>query len=119
MTETAPPGQGGSDAGDALLAAIDAFESFRTELINLLHDVKLGKSARAKQLAPAITDLGRAFGTMVREYDRAEEERARHGTGISEQALDLAAARDEVGRRMARLRAARSAGELSVGARRG
>ena len=114
MTEAEPLREEGA-ATAALVAAFDAFDSFRAELVDLLHEVKEGKTALARKLAPAITDLARALGTLLREYDRVQEERARHGDDVSKHALDLAEARDEIGRRMARLRAAGPAGQASGG----
>lgn len=97
----------------SLLAACATFDFLREELFRLFRDVRDGKSENAKKLAPSITELGRALGTMLREYDKLEEHRGRNGVHLHEQTLDLGAARDEIGRRLARLRAAGRAGEVS------
>jgi hypothetical protein len=114
MTDDTPSGPDGEPVS-RLDAAVEVFDTFRDEMAALLHEVRQGETARARRLAPIVTELGRAVGQLAREARHAEDEQRRsheHGEGG---ALDLDAARAEIGRRLARLRAVRSGGEVPAG----
>lgn len=92
-------------------AARNVYETHRDDLNRLLEEVRGGETERARRLLPIVSDLARAVGRMVDEegkLDGARRGRDRAGSGadLSEPPLDLEAARDEVCRRLARLRAA-------------
>lgn len=89
-----------------VLAAVASFEAIRDEVSSLIDEVHRGETARAKKLSPAILDLARAVQTLARVGGQVDDEKRRAGSSLSEPALDLAAARDEVRRRLAGLRAA-------------
>ena len=87
-----------------LAAAVDSFETFRDELNALLREVRAGKTARGKRLAPLVGDLARAVGRIADEEGKLDGVQAGGAGGVSQPALDLAAARREVCRRVAELR---------------
>lgn len=67
----------------------------------------------SKEAAGRIRDLGKAVQTTLDERSKLEKLR-KHTAGIvHEYALDFDAARDEIGRRMARLRDAGDSGDVS------
>ncbi|MHC0053116.1 hypothetical protein [Actibacterium sp. D379-3] len=108
---------GGDAAAQAVLAAAEQHYLRTIEVLhNLIEEVTAGRSARAKELKGALSDLGRAAQTAFDERSRVEK-RIRSDTGIvHDYALDFADARAEIGRRLARLRAAGGAGGVSGGA---
>jgi hypothetical protein len=85
-------------------AAVDSFATFRDELNALLREVRAGKTARGKRLAPLVGDLARAVGRIADEEGKLDGAHGAAGGGVSQPALDLAAARREVCRRVAELR---------------
>jgi hypothetical protein len=102
-------------------AARNVFEALRDELNALLEEVRAGETRRAKRLQTVASDLARAVGRMVDQEDKLDGarhgwDRSASGAGVSEPSLDLDAARREVCRRLARLRAARQGDDLSGGA---
>jgi hypothetical protein len=91
-------------ARDNVAAAVDSFATFRDELNALLREVRAGKTARAKRLAPLVGELARAVGRIADEEGKLDGVQGGPSGGVSQQALDLAAARREVCRRVAELR---------------
>ncbi|MBN2906128.1 MAG: hypothetical protein JXJ18_05425 [Rhodobacteraceae bacterium] len=105
---------GGDAAAQAVLE--EAEEHYRRTiraLHTIIEEVEAGQTARARELKGALSDLGKAAQTAFDERVRVEK-RLRTETGIvHEYALDLDAARVEIGRRLDRLRDAQRAGCLS------
>ncbi|MEE4121178.1 MAG: hypothetical protein V2I65_19440 [Paracoccaceae bacterium] len=94
-------------------AARDVFETFRDDLAALLAEVRAGRTARAKKLVPIVTELAKAVARLADEEGklhgaRRGRDRAGADGDLSQLSLDLDAARSEVCRRLARLRAAGS-----------
>jgi len=104
-------GDGGSE--EILLIAEKHFGRMlrrAEEIITLLEEEG---SAVSKEATVRIRDLGKAMQTTLDERAKLEKLR-KHTAGIvHEYALDFDAARDEIGRRMARLRSARDSGGIS------
>ncbi|MGB8622387.1 MAG: hypothetical protein WCD16_06180 [Paracoccaceae bacterium] len=95
-----------------LEAAEQHFQRTIAALNEIIKDVSEGRSARAKELRTALGDLNRAAQTAFDERSRVEK-RIKTDGGIADQyALDFDAARDEIGRRLDCLRAARGTGEI-------
>lgn len=86
-------------------AALAAFATFRDELDALLCEVRDGETARAKKLTPIVSELARAVNRIAEEQSKLDARHGRgEGAGDAAAALDLAAARAEVSRRLAELR---------------
>ncbi|MEM0935065.1 MAG: hypothetical protein AAF646_02600 [Pseudomonadota bacterium] len=111
--ETAPiPEPQGPDPtverGEAnVAAALAAFETYRDELNALLCEVRDGETARAKKISPAAADLARGVSRMADEWVRLEqilEQAGEKGRAHAKVSLDLARARAEVCRRLAKRR---------------
>ena len=109
MTINAPLGDDGNPE-DILLIAENHFGRMlrrAEELIKMLNEEGTEVS---KEAALRIRDLGKAMQSTLEERSRLEKLR-KHTAGIvHDYALDFDAARDEIGRRMDRLRSAESAG---------
>ncbi|MEL6519895.1 MAG: hypothetical protein AAFQ66_02965 [Pseudomonadota bacterium] len=82
----------------------------RAEICKLVEEIREGKSERAKKLASVAADLRKATFTVIEERRRHELRLGKSGAGdVHDHPLDLEKARDEVERRLARLRLARGA----------
>ena len=91
--------------------ARNVYETFRDDLNALLAEVRSGETARAKRLRPVVSELARAVARMGEREERRDgarggRDRAGGRDDLSGASLDLDAARNEVCRRLARLRAA-------------
>lgn len=108
---------GGDEAARAVLdAAEQHFARTIAALNDIIEEVNAGRTSRARELKAALGDLGKAAQTAFDERARVEK-RIRTDAGIvSDYALDLDAARDEIRRRLARLRDSAGAGGFSEGA---
>lgn len=92
---------------DLQAATEDLFHETAQVLIKALQKVSAGSYGDAKSATTAVRDLKAAFELVMEERTRVEKLR-RHVTGaVGNQALDFGTARDEVGKRLARLRDAR------------
>ncbi|WP_456388955.1 hypothetical protein [Profundibacter sp.] len=80
------------------------------EIIAMLEQESSGVS---KEASVCIRDLGKATQTAFGERANLEKLRKHNAGIVHDYALDFDAARDEVGRRMARLRSAGSSGGIS------
>jgi len=109
MTNEAPPGPEAEAGMDARAARL-VLETFRKQLVDLLEEVNDGTTAHARKLVPIVTDLAKAVAKITDEGSKLDAERRgrerSRGPDAQEPALDLDAARDEVRRRLARLRSA-------------
>ena len=69
-----------------------------------VEDIKGGNHARYKEALECIKGLKQAVSTAIEEGNRVERLRKQIAGAAQSGALDLDAARDEIGRRLARLR---------------
>lgn len=107
------------DAGQRvdLLAFLDEqFTEAAEALASALRAVKRGNLEEAKAAAAAVRDLKAGFQLIMEERAKVEKLRRQVAGGARDGALDLAAARDEIGERLARLRAAGGGGGVPGGA---
>jgi hypothetical protein len=112
MTKVNPPIRevGGPDP----TAAIEALLLETAEEVRrLLAQVKAGDFGKADALAREQVLLRRALASSIQERQKVENLRSDSETDVPYPALDLAAARDEIGRRLARLRVVADAEEIS------
>lgn len=103
-----PKGQDGTghDPVETTLALLGE----TAEAVRLLMDqVKAGKFGRLDDLVKEQVALRRALAAAIHERQQAERLRREGGFGEGEHTLDLGAARAEIGRRLARLRASAEA----------
>jgi hypothetical protein len=85
------------------------------DLETIIETLRSGTFGPARDLAPTLMLLEKAMGAIFSERSKLERLGAEKGGGDGA-GLDLAAARTEIERRMARLRASRGAGGISGGA---
>lgn len=76
------------------------------ELVVAMRTVRRGAFGDVKSVMLALRDLRVAFQMVIDERDRVEKYRKEESGIVHHYALDFDAARDEIGRRLARLRAA-------------
>ncbi|MFV0334746.1 MAG: hypothetical protein ACK5JR_11840 [Tropicimonas sp.] len=93
--------------------AAEIYRSSSRELTDIVREIGIGKTDRARKLAPVLTEIRKASVAMMEEARNVEDLRRKLVGAVPEQSFDLAGARDEIGRRLARLRAARGAGGVS------
>ena len=118
MTQTNPPDGEGAPQ-DMIAATEQLFHSSTKALSEALRKLEAGDTDRVAELPVALAQVRKALTLALTErhalaklgYDTG----AGGGLGVPDAAYDLAAARDEIGRRLARLRAAREAGGVSDG----
>lgn len=112
MTMNIPLGEDGSPEEILLIAEKHFGRMLRRaeDIIAMLEDEDSGVS---KEAAVRIRDLGKAMQTTLDERSKLEKLRKYKAGIVHEYALDFDAARDEIGRRMDRLRSAASAGGIS------
>lgn len=105
---------GGETAPEALLqASEDLYRDIALELANATQRLREGELGEIKAAVRAVKDLREAFQIVMDERTRVDKLRkqvagAAAGGGAGE--LDFAAARAEIGRRLARLRDAGGGG---------
>lgn len=97
---------------EVLAAAEEHYRRTIAALNEIIEDVAAGKVDRAKELKGALSDLGKATQTAFDERARVEKRIKSESGIINDYALDLADARSEIGRRLARMRDATRAGGL-------
>lgn len=97
---------GGPLAGDLLEATEDLYREIAEELAEAMQGVRRGELKEAKLAAQAVKDLRTAFQMVMDERTRVEKLRKQVAGVAGAADLDLEAARSEIGRRLARLRAA-------------
>ncbi|SIO10687.1 hypothetical protein SAMN05444722_0441 [Rhodovulum sp. ES.010] len=106
------------EAGEAAARAVleEAEEHFRRTiraLYEIIDEVEAGKTERARALRGALIDLGKAAQTAFDERLRVEKRLREEAGTTRDYALDLDAARVEVGSRLGRLRTTRGPDGLS------
>lgn len=96
----------GADGQTAELldATEEMFRDAGTELARAVRAAKSGEASDAKAALQAARDLKAAFQLVMDERTKIEKLRKETAGIIGEEILDLDAARDEIGRRLARLR---------------
>lgn len=95
----------GAEPGVDLLATVEGFwtESAH-DLARAIAGARRGKMDEAKLAVTAVRDLKAAFQLVMEERTRVEKLRKQAAGTVGTGMLDLSAARDEIGRRLARLR---------------
>lgn len=88
-----------------LLAEIeDLYRSTAEDLVRSVNAIKRGEFDEAKSATMAVRDLKTAFAMVMDERTRVEKLRKQLTGAVGTGELDLHAARDEIGRRLALLR---------------
>jgi hypothetical protein len=82
------------------------------DLNGVIKAIKAGDISRSKEVTAIISLLGKALQSALDERTRVEKLRKSEAGVVNDYALDFDAARDEIGRRLARLRATGSGAEL-------
>ncbi len=96
---------GGSEPPVDLLAASEQYLRESAELLVLtIQDVRAGKLGEVRTAQQAVRDLKQTFQTVMEERTRVDKLRKQVAGVVHGHALDFGAARDEIGRRLARLR---------------
>jgi ABC-type phosphate transport system auxiliary subunit len=95
---------------DLLLEAENLYRDAATELFAAIRRVRQGDAEDAKATALAMRDLKSALQMSMDERTRIEKLRKQVAGIVHDHALDFDAARDEIGRRLARLRDAGAGG---------
>ncbi|MCC6304193.1 MAG: hypothetical protein IT545_03230 [Rhodobacteraceae bacterium] len=116
MSEETPKGEG--DGGGPLVAEADAlFARTVRELAAAIARLEAEGPEAAREIGEAVRALGKAMTLAFEERARADRlRRQADGEGHAGPGLDFEAARDEIGRRLARLRAHRDPGGVPCGA---
>ena len=91
---------------DLLLVTHRHFSRSVMVLDGIIDQIRAGDLGRAKDVAEQLRQLSKALQAALEERARVEKLRRQETGAAAGQALDFAAARDEIGRRMACLRAA-------------
>jgi hypothetical protein len=89
---------------ELLDATEEMFRDAGIELARAVRAAKSGAAGDAKAALQAARDLKAAFQLVMDERTKIEKLRRDTASVIGEEILDLDAARDEIGRRLARLR---------------
>lgn len=114
MTSNEPLDDEGSPA--KLLAEAEAHYEDALEAVRALkRRLSEGAEPSAAEISRIATDYRRATQTLFDERKRLDDQRKREAGVVHDYALDLDAARDEVGRELDRLRAAFGSGGVSGG----
>lgn len=104
-------GDGGSE--EILLIAEKQFDRMLRRAEEIISTLDDENTEASKEAAACIRDLGKAMQTAFGERATLEKLRKHNAGIVHDYALDFDAARDEIGRRMARLRGAGGAGDVS------
>lgn len=100
-------GDGILSAEQAIDVAGEIFREVAEELHKLRIGIRGGSIEDAEKTAKAVRDLRVAAGLVLEERNRVDKLRKDIAGGVGAGQLDLDAARDEIGRRLACLRRAR------------
>lgn len=74
------------------------------ELARALRGIRRHEAGEVRAAVKAVRDLGEAYTMVILERERVERHRREIAGAVGTGSLDLGAARDEIGRRLARLR---------------
>ncbi|MBL4927565.1 hypothetical protein JI744_05540 [Tabrizicola sp. KVB23] len=106
----------GEETPDAVLAvAEDWIRQAAEDIARTVQAVRAGGFAEVKTAEKHVRDLRAALELFIDERNRVEKLRKQVAGAVGASGLDFDAARDEIGRRLARLRDAGPGGELSGG----
>ncbi|TDQ62222.1 hypothetical protein EV658_10359 [Phaeovulum veldkampii DSM 11550] len=97
-------------APDLISETEEIFRETAGELAAALREVRQGKTGEVKTAVQAVKDLRAALQMVMDERTRVEKLRKQVAGVVRDHALDLDAARDEIGRRLACLREAGGGG---------
>ena len=89
---------------DLLAVTEDMFREAAEDLVRAKRKLQAGKMDEVKAAVQAVKDLKAALQLVMEERARVEKLRRQVGGVVHDYALDFDAARDEIGRRLARLR---------------
>jgi hypothetical protein len=89
---------------DLLKSAFGLYSMVADEVFAAMRKVKTGQIGETKVVAQAVKDLRDAFKILMDERTRVDKLRKQFAGVVGNSELDLDAARDEIGRRLARLR---------------
>ena len=96
---------------ETLLRATEGlYRETAEDLARVMKALRSGKTDDAKAAAQAVRDLKTAFQLVMDERTRVDKLRKQIAGVVHDYALDFDAARDEIGRRLARLRDAGNGG---------
>ena len=112
MTLITPNGEGEFSEG-FLSTTQQSYRHAADALLELIKQVKAGELPAATDAQRVLRDANTLLILALKERERLEERRRKEAGVVRDYALDFGAARDEIGRRMARIRAARSSGHVS------
>lgn len=98
-----PEGNGAGQV-DLLGFCEGMFRDVAEEIARALGEIRGGKLDEAKAAGTAVRDMKAAFQLVMEERTRVDKIRKQAAGVVNGYAIDLDAARDEVGRRLARLR---------------
>jgi Na+/phosphate symporter len=102
---------GGKEPSADLLKETEVlYREVAEELALAMRGVRQGETGEAKAAIQAVKDLRTAFQMVMDERTRVEKLRKQVAGVVRDYALDFDAARDEIGRRLARLREAGGGG---------
>lgn len=115
MTEAAAEGQAllpdGAGPARPILPPLETVETLfgvaASELTRLVRRLEQGEAIKPAEASEAAIATRKALDRVQEERTRVEQLRRNLAGGAGDRALDLAAARDEIGRRLACLRNAR------------
>jgi hypothetical protein len=89
---------------DLLAETEGLYREAAEELVRVVRGLRAGASPDAKGASQAVKDLRAALQMVMEERTRVEKLRRQVAGAVGAGTLDLDAARDEIGRRLARLR---------------
>ncbi|MFV2034011.1 MAG: hypothetical protein ACC631_02655 [Halocynthiibacter sp.] len=112
MTLNTSNGEDGHSEG-FLSTAQESYQNAADALLGLINQVKAGKLPPASDAQRVLRDANILLVLALKERERLEELCRKEAGVVHGYALDFGAARDEIGRRMARLRAAAGSGDIS------
>lgn len=104
----------GKDGSPDMLVSVTEEHLLRSveELNGIIKAIKAGDISRSKEVTAIISLLGKALQSALDERTRVEKLRRHEAGVVNDYAIDFDAARDEIGRRLARLRATGSGAGL-------
>jgi hypothetical protein len=91
---------------DLVAETEEIYRDAAAELAVALREIRQGKTSEVKTAVQAVKDLRAALQMVMDERTRVEKLRKHIAGGVRDNSLDFDAARDEIGRRLARLREA-------------
>jgi hypothetical protein len=89
---------------DMLAEVLQLYRFTAEELVIAVNAIKAGNLEEAKAAATAVRDLKSAYFLVMDERGKVEKLRKQVAGAVGTGSLDLSAARDEIGRRLALLR---------------